>query len=81
MTKLSIKKRDDAKALLEEHQSVCDALEHVSKTTWIASIFLTHLDGKDDVSVELTHGLAKSVLLEQKQWIEAELAKLEIEIG
>lgn len=81
MTKLSLKKRDDAKVLLEDHQKVCDALTHVSKATWVSSIFVTHQDGNDDVSVDLHHELAKSALTEQKQWIEAELAKLGIEVG
>ena len=78
--KLSIKQRDDAKALLADHQSVCDALTHVSKTTWAASIYLTHQDGNDDVVVDLHHGLAKSTLLLQKSWIETQLVELGIEI-
>lgn len=81
MTKLSIKQRDDARALLDDHQSVCDALEHVSKVTWTTAMYVTHEDSNEDVVVGLRHEFAKSTLVEQKKWIEKELVKLGIEVG
>jgi hypothetical protein len=79
MTTLTAAKRDDAKTLLEDHQLVCDALDHVGKATWATSMYLIHDDG-DDVTVNFNHTIAKKALSEQRGWIEKELAKLGIEI-
>lgn len=81
MIKLTAGKRDEAKALLEDHQKVCDALKQVDKATWVTSIFLTHADGTEDLSVECRHTVAKAALVEQKGWIEAELENLGDQVG
>lgn len=81
MTKLTEKKRDDAKALLEEHQLVSDALLNVGKSGFAIDMFVNKEDDGDSTEVPMQYVIAKRALIEQKAWIEKELAKLDIEIG
>lgn len=79
-TTLTTAKRDDAKALLEDHQKVCDALDQVSKASWASVMCLATEKDNDSVEVNFHHTIARKALLEQKEWTEKELAKLGIEI-
>lgn len=81
MTKLTAKKRDDAKDLLEDHQKVTDALAQVSKASWGSCLCLANDKDNDSVEVNFNYSIAKRALLEQKEWVEKELKKLGIEIG
>lgn len=75
---LTLKKRDDTKALLEGHQKVSDALAHVRRATWYSTLSVTHDDGNEDVIVELHYQIAERSLKEQKTLIEKELSKIGI---
>jgi hypothetical protein len=78
--KINTKKRDDVKALLSDHQAVTDALVNLSKSGFVTQITVSKDDDSDFTSVDLTHFIAKRALTEQKNWIEAELKKLGIEL-
>ena len=80
MTKLTEKKRDDAKSLLEDHQKVTDALFNLGKSGFNCMAFVNNEDDNDSTEVDLTHAIAKRALTDQKKWIEEQLAKLEIEL-
>jgi hypothetical protein len=80
MTKLSEKKRDAAKCLLEEHQAVCDALRNHGKSGFETTIFINKEDDNDSTTVFLNYQIAKKAMTDQKTFLERELAKLEIEI-
>jgi hypothetical protein len=79
--KLTEKKRDELKSLLEDHEKAIDALRFVRRSTWSPVLEVVHDDGQDSVTVPLNYLIAERVLREQKQWIEKELGKLGIEIG
>jgi hypothetical protein len=79
-TKLTEKKRDDAKALLEDHQAVTDAIFNLKKAAWFANMSVANNED-DFIDVRFNHKIAMKALAEQKAWVEAELAKLEIEIA
>ena len=83
MIKLTEKKRDDAKSLLEDHQKLCDALLVVGKPGWERLLFLNGPEnrGEDNVEIALNYDLTKRTLTEQKKWTEKELAKLGIELS
>lgn len=80
MTKLTEKKRDDAKALLEEHQQVTDALNNLGKSGFSCSMSVGNDDDNDFTDVPLRYDIAKQCLTAQKKWVEGALAKLEIEV-
>lgn len=80
MTTLTTKKRDDAKALLEDHQKVSDALDQVDKVTWVSVMCLANEKDNDSVEVSFHHTIARKALKEQKDWTAKELAKLGLEI-
>jgi hypothetical protein len=79
--RLSEKKRDDLKSLLEDHQKIVDGLKCVRRATWTSNLEVVHDNGQDSVMVPLRYELAEQVLNKQKQWVEKELAKLGVEIG
>lgn len=80
MTKLSTKKRDDVRALLEDHQAVTDALMNVSKPSYFANMVVMNEKDNDSTDVRFNYNIAKRALTEQKAWTENELKKLGIEI-
>ena len=80
MTKLTVKNRDDVKALLEEHQQVTDALLNLGKKNFSSSLSVNNDDDSDYTTVELRYDIAKQCLTAQKKWLEEALAKLEIEL-
>ncbi len=80
MTQLNEKKRDDLKALLEDHQNLTDAIFNLGKSTFYQAIIVAEEDGGEFTQVDIRHGIAKKVLTEQKKWIDTELKKLGVEI-
>jgi hypothetical protein len=74
-------KRDDLRSLLESHQKVCDALFNIEKTHFVIAISVTDEKNDDITEVELHHSVAKPALEAHKEWIDAELKKLGVEIN
>jgi len=81
MTKLTSKKRDDLKSLLEEHRLVTDALVNLGKSGFTADVSVNNESGGDFTTVPLRFNIAKVALTEQKAFIESELKKLDIELA
>ncbi len=78
--KLTEKQRDDLKSLLEDHQQVTDALDQVKKLSWTRVLTIANSESNEFHEVSLNYNFAKAVLIQQKQWIEAELKKLGVSV-
>ena len=80
MEKLNEKKRDDLKALLEDHQKVVDALFNLDKSQFVVTLSVSDEKNDDFTEVELHKSVAKKALTEHKNWVDSELKKLGVEI-
>ncbi len=76
--KLTEKQRDDLKSLLEDHQTVTDALACIKRVTWTRTLTIADEGGTEFFEVSLNYNFAKRVLTEQKDWTEGELKKFGI---
>ena len=80
MEQLNEQKRDDLKALLEDHQKVVDALFNLDKSQFVVTLTVSDQKNNDFTEVELHKSVAKKALAEHKNWVNTELKKLGVEI-
>ena len=81
MNKLSEEKRDDLKALLEDHQKVTDALFNIEKSSFVPLLTVIDEKANDSTEVILTVAGAKIALRAHQEWVEMKLKKFGIEIS
>jgi len=79
--KLTEKQRDDLKSLLEDHQKITDALSMVKRSTFTRVLTIANPESSDEFyEVDLNYNFAKSALIAQRDWTEAELKKLGVAV-
>ena len=80
MGALTEQKRDDLKALLEDHTKVTDALFNLPKSVFVVSISVTDEENDDFTEVTVTKAIAKKALLEHLAWVNGKLEKFGITV-